>query len=67
MGFGVDPSTLRDRFDAAIGDIIARATLAKPAERFGQRGGKRGLHSEFLGHILAQMQFLQRAYPDARW
>jgi len=66
-GFGVDPSTLRNDFDAAVEEIIARATLKKPAERFGQRGGKRGLHSEHLGHILAQLQFLQRAYPDARW
>jgi ring-1,2-phenylacetyl-CoA epoxidase subunit PaaC len=66
-GFGADPSTLRDDFDAAVDAVIAQATLKKPAERFGQRGGKRGLHSEYLGHILAQLQFLQRAYPDARW
>ena len=66
-GFGVDPSTLRGEFDAAIDDILARATLMKPASRAGLGGGKRGVHSEWLGHILAQMQFLQRAYPDARW
>jgi len=66
-GFGVDPSTLRADFDHAIGDILARATLKKPAERYGQRGGRRGLHSEFFGHMLAEMQILQRAYPDARW
>jgi ring-1,2-phenylacetyl-CoA epoxidase subunit PaaC len=66
-GFGVDPSTLRADFDAAIDDVLARATLKRPVERRGQRGGKRGLHSEHLGHILATLQFLQRAYPDARW
>ncbi len=66
-GFGVDPSSLRDEFDAAVDDVLARATLKKPAERRGQRGGKGGLHSEHLGHILATMQFLQRAYPEARW
>jgi ring-1,2-phenylacetyl-CoA epoxidase subunit PaaC len=66
-GFGVDPSTLRGDFDAAIGDVLDRATLKRPVERYGQRGGKGGRHSEHLGHILAQMQFLQRAYPDARW
>jgi ring-1,2-phenylacetyl-CoA epoxidase subunit PaaC len=66
-GFGVDPSTLRGDFDAAVDDILSRARLTKPAERHGQRGGKEGRHSEHLGHILAQMQFLQRAYPDARW
>jgi ring-1,2-phenylacetyl-CoA epoxidase subunit PaaC len=66
-GFGVDPSTLRENFDAAVDDVLVRATLKKPAERRGQRGGKRGLHSEHLGHILAELQFLQRAYPEARW
>jgi ring-1,2-phenylacetyl-CoA epoxidase subunit PaaC len=66
-GFGVDPSTLRGDFDAAIDEVLGRATLTKPPERYGQRGGKSGRHSEWLGHILAQLQFLQRAYPDARW
>jgi ring-1,2-phenylacetyl-CoA epoxidase subunit PaaC len=66
-GFGVDPSTLPAEFDAAIDDILARATLKKPTSHAGYGGGKRGVHSEWLGHILAQMQFLQRAYPDARW
>jgi len=66
-GFGVDPSTLRGDFDAAIDDVLARATLKIPAVRYGQRGGKEGRHSEHLGHILAELQFLQRAYPDASW
>ncbi len=66
-GFGVDPSTLRNAFDAALDDILSRATLIRPPERRGQRGGKRGAHSEYLGHILAEMQILQRTYPDARW
>jgi ring-1,2-phenylacetyl-CoA epoxidase subunit PaaC len=66
-GFGVDPSTLRAEFDVAIDEILARATLRRPAEGRGQRGGKRGVHSEHLGHILAELQYLQRAYPDTRW
>jgi ring-1,2-phenylacetyl-CoA epoxidase subunit PaaC len=66
-GFGVDPSMVRGEFDGAIDGVLARATLKKPMERAGYGGGKRGVHSEWLGHILAQMQFLQRAYPDARW
>jgi ring-1,2-phenylacetyl-CoA epoxidase subunit PaaC len=66
-GFGIDPSTLREDFDASIDDVLDRATLKKPSERHGHRGGKSGLHSEHLGHILAQMQYLQRAYPEARW
>ena len=66
-GFGVDPSTLRGDFDAAIDEVLLRATLKRPVERHGQRGGKSGRHSEHLGHMLAELQALQRAYPDARW
>jgi len=66
-GFGVDPSTLRGAFDAAVDEVLSRATLTKPVERFGQRGGKAGRHSEHLGHILATLQALQRTYPEARW
>jgi ring-1,2-phenylacetyl-CoA epoxidase subunit PaaC len=41
---------------------------AKPAVQPGAtRGGKQGVHTEHLGHLLAEMQFLQRAYPDAQW
>ena len=67
LGFGVDPSTLRGEFDATIDDVLQRATLKRPGERHGQRGGKSGRHSEHLGHMLAELQALQRAYPDARW
>ena len=66
-GFGVDPSRLRGDFDAAIDDVLERATLMKPRPRSPQRGGKSGRHSEHLGHILAQMQHLQRAYPETVW
>ena len=38
-----------------------------PADAWMQRGGKQGRHSEHLGFILAEMQFLQRAYPGAQW
>ena len=67
LGFGVDPSTLRGDFDAALDEVFLRATLKRPLELHGQRGGKSGRHSEHLGHMLAELQALQRAYPDARW
>ena len=66
-GFGVDPSTLRADFDAAVDAVLGRARLVRPRTRGSQRGGRSGRHSEHLGHILAQMQHLQRAYPDAVW
>jgi ring-1,2-phenylacetyl-CoA epoxidase subunit PaaC len=51
-----------------VAEILAEATLAMPpADAWMQRGGKQGRHSEHLGFILAEMQFLQRAYPGAQW
>jgi ring-1,2-phenylacetyl-CoA epoxidase subunit PaaC len=50
-----------------IEGIFAEATLKRPVDRAYSWHGKRGQHSEHLGYILAEMQHLQRAYPDARW
>lgn len=69
-GQGVAPAaeSLRAAFLAHVGDIFAEATLAMPSpDAWMQRGGKQGRHSEHLGYILAEMQFLQRAYPGAEW
>jgi ring-1,2-phenylacetyl-CoA epoxidase subunit PaaC len=61
------PSTQRARFDAALNELLAKATITRPESDFAQKGGRSGTHTEDLGHMLATMQFLQRAYPDARW
>ena len=66
-GFGVDPSTLRGAFDATVAAVLSQATLTRPPDTHGLRGGRTGAHSEHIGHLLAQMQSLSRAYPDARW
>jgi ring-1,2-phenylacetyl-CoA epoxidase subunit PaaC len=62
------PSSLRAAYDAALDATMADATLTLPESRWAQSGGRDGSrHSEHLGHILTEMQWLQRAYPDARW
>lgn len=66
-GVSVDKAALRDGFDARVGDVLRSATLELPSPRRGIVGGRAGRHSEHLGHILAEMQFLPRAYPDASW
>ena len=66
-GFGVDPTTLRGAFDATVAAVLSEATLRRPPDTHGLRGGRKGAHSEHIGHLLAQMQSLSRAYPDARW
>lgn len=68
QGIAPDPSTLRAEYDQRLDAVLAEATLTKPDSDFAHKGGKTGArHTEHLGHMLAQMQWLQRAYPDARW
>jgi ring-1,2-phenylacetyl-CoA epoxidase subunit PaaC len=62
-----DPASLKPAWDAEVADVLQEATLKAPTSRFVHKGGTRGVHTEHLGFILADMQFLQRAYPDAIW
>lgn len=62
-----DRSALRGAWDRTIDHILAEATLARPPPRYMQRGGREGRHSEHLGHLLAELQVLARAHPDATW
>lgn len=66
-GIAPDPSEIRSRWDARVGAVLADATLTPPDNDFVHKGGKAGRHTEHLGHLLATMQFLQRAYPGATW
>jgi ring-1,2-phenylacetyl-CoA epoxidase subunit PaaC len=67
-GIAPDLASLRAAYDAAVADTMAEATLTLPDSRFGHKGGRTGkMHTEHLGHILTQMQWLQRAYPGASW
>jgi ring-1,2-phenylacetyl-CoA epoxidase subunit PaaC len=66
-GIAPDPASLRPAWEATVREVLTEATLAIPDSRFAHKGGKRGIHSEHLGYILAELQFLQRAYPGATW
>lgn len=61
------PSTLKAAWDTSVAEVLAEATLARPEGTYQHKGGKRGVHTEHLGYILADMQFLQRAYPNSVW
>jgi ring-1,2-phenylacetyl-CoA epoxidase subunit PaaC len=61
------PDAVRAAWDDTVDRTLARATLTRPQSAYMQSGGRRGRHSEHLGYILADMQFLQRAYPGATW
>jgi len=68
QGVATDVATLRDPWLAQLRHTLAEATLTMPSpEAWMQKGGKQGRHGEHLGFLLAEMQFLQRAYPGVQW
>ncbi len=64
---GVDLSHIKTKWISKVSEITSQATLNMPEGKWMQSGGKEGKHSEHLGFILSDLQFLQRAYPGARW
>jgi ring-1,2-phenylacetyl-CoA epoxidase subunit PaaC len=66
-GIAADVRTLVSPWRQRVESVLAEATLSIPAASHMQRGGKQGVHTEHLGYVLAEMQFLQRAYPGAQW
>ncbi|MBV9964000.1 MAG: phenylacetate-CoA oxygenase subunit PaaC [Parafilimonas sp.] len=63
----VDVSSLKNKWLEKASSIFDEATLQIPQNVFAKTGGKQGIHSEKLGYILAEMQFMQRAYPNSVW
>lgn len=66
-GIGVDLEAVRQQWAQRVAEVMAEATLQLPKAGWMQQGGKDGRHSEHLGYILAEMQYLQRAYPGMEW
>jgi ring-1,2-phenylacetyl-CoA epoxidase subunit PaaC len=66
-GIGTDLQAFRGDYDRRVADVLAQAKLKPPKDQRPILGGRNGHHSEHLGHLLALMQFLPRAYPDATW
>lgn len=62
-----DVSKLKPAFDAKLKEVFMEANLELPQDVFMQTGGKRGVHSEHLGFLLAEMQHIHRAHPGAKW
>jgi ring-1,2-phenylacetyl-CoA epoxidase subunit PaaC len=70
-GIACDARTLAEPWRQRVGAVFAEATLTMPGTTWmqgaGGRGGRQGVHTEHIGPMLAQMQWLQRAYPGAQW
>src|SRR5258708_2477734 len=66
-GIAVDPATFRVRWLKIVSDVVTEATLALPKSGWMQQGGRSGRHSEHLGHLLSELQSMQRTFPGATW
>lgn len=64
---GIDFSLLKETWSKKVKDIFEEATLPFPGNTFMHTGGKEGIHTEHLGYILAELQYMQRTYPDSSW
>lgn len=66
-GIGVNSADLRDAWDESVNDALAEATLERPEDTVMRQGGRQCTHTENLGYLLAEMQYMQRAYPNNQW
>jgi ring-1,2-phenylacetyl-CoA epoxidase subunit PaaC len=66
-GIAIDPTGLRGQWLKTVTGVLAEATLALPKNDWMQQGGRAGRHSEHLGHLLSELQSLQRTFPEATW
>ncbi|MBX9647801.1 MAG: phenylacetate-CoA oxygenase subunit PaaC [Xanthobacteraceae bacterium] len=66
-GIAIDAATLHDQWLKTVSDVVREATLTLPKNDWMQQGGRSGSHSEYLGHLLSELQSLQRTFPGAAW
>ncbi|MCR9182052.1 MAG: phenylacetate-CoA oxygenase subunit PaaC [Flavobacteriaceae bacterium] len=66
-GIGVDVSKLKEKYYNEITELLNEATLEVPETKYFHKGGKHGVHTEHMGYILADLQYMQRTYPGMKW
>ncbi len=66
-GVAVDSEALKPAWEAAVRATLDEANISVPADDWSVRGGRQGNHTEYLGHLLSELQFMQRAYPGLEW
>ena len=66
-GVGVDVTKLKNNYYSHINKILLEATLEIPESKWFQTGGKEGVHTEHLGYLLSDLQYMQRTYPNMEW
>ena len=66
-GIAFDLKDIYTQWNFSVSEILKEAKLTKPSNGLSIKGGYKGIHTEHLGHILTEMQYLQRAHPGAKW
>jgi ring-1,2-phenylacetyl-CoA epoxidase subunit PaaC len=64
---GVDVTKLKEAYYTMVSQVLEEATLITPESKWFQKGGKEGIHTEHLGFLLSDLQYMQRAYPNMEW
>ncbi len=66
-GIGVDLSQLKETYYEELTELLTEATLEIPERKYFSYGGKKGVHSEHMGYLLSDLQYMQRTYPNMQW
>ncbi len=66
-GIGVDVTKLKSTYYEIVKNLLEEASLSVPESNYFQKGGKQGIHTEHMGYLLTELQFMQRAYPNMEW
>lgn len=66
-GVGVDVSKMKSQYYLTVRQILEEATLQVPETKYFQKGGKKGVHTEHMGYLLTELQYMQRTYPNMEW
>jgi ring-1,2-phenylacetyl-CoA epoxidase subunit PaaC len=66
-GIAVDVTKLKDTYYKKVSDILEEATIQLPESKYFQKGGKQGIHTEHMGYLLTELQYMQRTYPNMEW
>jgi len=67
IGIGVDVTMLKDTYYKNVSNLLLESNLEVPDSKYFQKGGKEGIHTEHLGYLLSDLQYMQRTYPNMEW
>ena len=66
-GIGINVTILKETYYNKVSELLEEATLTIPESKWFQKGGKQGIHTEHLGYLLSDLQYMQRSYPNMEW